>query len=552
MSTRVGSIHYELGLDTSRFERASSTIDGKVGAIVKSLGLAFAALTGAAVVFATKSAADYEQSRIALETMLGSADKAKTMLQDLSDFATRTPFDLPQVVEGAKSLLAYGIAAEEILPDFEALGNIAAGVGKDKLPFLTLAFGQTATKGKLFGQEIRQFTEAGVPLVNELAKSLGKTGEEVIAMSEKGEISFAEVRKAIRGMSGEGGRFFNLMERQSGTFSGRISNIKDQFGRLARDLIGINEQGDIKQGGVFYHLSNGAAALLNALYLVKPTLDSFFQTVVNLASMFWNFFGPSIMALVNAFRDNLLPSIMNLWNALQPGFMEVVKVIAIVLGATLVAALWLVINTLNVVIQVISTVVNVISNLIKWVGNLVGASINAAKAIIGAFVNMGGAVAHAIGSVVGAIRNGIGAALSAIWNFYGRFVDAGWGLITAFANGIKNAFGRAVDAVKNGMKKVREYLPFSDAKKGPLSDLTLSGQRFAETFAQGIYKGSGAIAEAASSSLALTGMPQTAQTPNVSTSIFGNINIGSEVDSDRFMRRLTRNQELARMGGTAV
>lgn len=243
----------------------SSNIDGvanNIKAGVRKASLAFAVATTAAVTFAVKSASDFEQSRVAFDTMLGSAEKGKKIMKDLSDFARKTPFELPEVVEGAKKLLAYGISAENVMKDIKTLGDISAGVGREKLPFLTLAFGQVATKGKLAGQEIRQFTEAGVPLVEELAKSLGKTKEQIVEMSAAGEIRFEDVRKALEGMTGEGGKFFKLMEKQSRTFGGVVSNIKDNIGRLARSIVGISESGDIKEGSIFARLSEAGQKLL--------------------------------------------------------------------------------------------------------------------------------------------------------------------------------------------------------------------------------------------------------------------------------------------------
>jgi tape measure domain-containing protein len=263
----------------------------------------------AAATFAVKSAADFQQASIAFETMLGSAEASKKMLKDLSDFSLRTPFELPQVVDGAKKLLAYGITAENILPDFEALGNIAAGVGRDKLPFLTLAFGQVATKGKLAGQEIRQFTEAGVPLVQELAKSMRKTTVEIQAMSENGEISFDDVRKSIKGMSGEGGKFFKLMEKQSKSFSGVVSNIRDSIGRLARSAVGISDTGEIREGSIFAQLQTAATNLFNYLNTnrdkIEVSLKQGLDWIVNVG----------IPAAIQLFKD-LWPTIKAVGNIL--------------------------------------------------------------------------------------------------------------------------------------------------------------------------------------------------------------------------------------------
>jgi len=187
--------------------------------------------------YAVKSAADMEQWRIAFETMLGSADKANKLLTDIKSFAAKTPFNVTELVEGAKRLLAYNIEAEKILPTLNALGNISAGVGKDKLPQLILALGQVRAAGKLTGAELRQFTEAGVPLLELLAKQAGVSAADIKQAMEDGAApSFAEVEKAIFSASEEGGKFHNLMQKQSETTAGKFSNLQDKFQETARSI----------------------------------------------------------------------------------------------------------------------------------------------------------------------------------------------------------------------------------------------------------------------------------------------------------------------------
>ncbi len=204
----------------------------------KSMGLAMAgagAAVGALGLAMLKGADRYEQSKIAFETMLGSAEAAQKLLTDLTDFAKRTPFELAGLEQTTKKLLAYGITQEEILADLESLGNIAAGVGMDKLPQLTLAFGQVKAATRLTGMELRQFTEAGVPLLDELAKQMGKPVKAIQKLVTEGAIGFDRVRAAMRSLSGEGGRFANLMEKQAGTLSGKWSNLADTWDIFLRN-----------------------------------------------------------------------------------------------------------------------------------------------------------------------------------------------------------------------------------------------------------------------------------------------------------------------------
>lgn len=175
------------------------------------------------------AAADTEETMIAFETMLGSADKAKSFYEDFVNFASRTPFELKGLEDSSKQLLAYGFEQDEILPNLKALGDIASGVGMDKLPNLTLAFGQVKAATKLTGMELRQFTEAGVPLLDELAKQMGVSAGEVQEMVSAGQIGFPQVQQALQALTQDGGRFNNLMDKQADSLNGMISNLKDAW-----------------------------------------------------------------------------------------------------------------------------------------------------------------------------------------------------------------------------------------------------------------------------------------------------------------------------------
>lgn len=203
---------------------------------IKSVGaigaVAFAGLTAATIGF-VKAGADFEQTTIAFETMLGSASEAKNLLKDLAEFSARTPFELTQLQTASKSLLAYGIESKKLIPTLQTLGNIAAGVGMDKLPQLILAFGQVKAATKLTGNELRQFTEAGVPVLEALAKHFGKTTAEVQAMVSEGAVGFADMEAALNSLTAEGGKFFNLMDKQSQSLGGLWSTIKDNVNLTA-------------------------------------------------------------------------------------------------------------------------------------------------------------------------------------------------------------------------------------------------------------------------------------------------------------------------------
>ena len=224
---------------SSTLDKATSQF-GTFGATASKLAVGALAATATAIaavgIASVKLAGDFEQTQVAFTTMLGSAEAAEGMLKDLADFAVKTPFTITGVEEQAKKLLAYGIASEDVLTDLKALGDIAAGVGTEKLPQLTLAFGQVSAAGKLRGQEVRQFTEAGVPILEELSRHLGVATTEIQDMVSAGEVGFEDVRAALMNLTSEGGRFENLMAKQALTFEGMISNLQDTLTLFGRDI----------------------------------------------------------------------------------------------------------------------------------------------------------------------------------------------------------------------------------------------------------------------------------------------------------------------------
>lgn len=192
------------------------------------LGAAVAAVGGLGYA-ALKSAGDMEQTRIAFTTMLGSGEKAQAFMDQLVSFAKRTPFTLTGLQDASKQLMAYGIEQEKVIPNLTSLGNIAAGVGMDKLPNLIMAFGQVKAATHLTGMELRQFTEAGVPLLDILSRQFGVSVEEIQKMVSAGTIGFSDVEKALVSLSGEGGRFNDLMDKQSQSLGGMVSNLQDAW-----------------------------------------------------------------------------------------------------------------------------------------------------------------------------------------------------------------------------------------------------------------------------------------------------------------------------------
>ena len=183
---------------------------------------------------------EFQKLEVAFTTMLGSTEKADALMQQLVRTAATTPFDLQGVANGAKSLLAYGVAAEDVNKTLVRLGDIAAGLSIP-LGDLVYLYGTTMAQGRLYTADLNQFTGRGIPMIGELAKQFGVAESEVKSLVEAGKVGFPEVQKVIESLTNEGGKFGGLMEAQSKTIAGQISNIEDSISQMFNNIGKANE-----------------------------------------------------------------------------------------------------------------------------------------------------------------------------------------------------------------------------------------------------------------------------------------------------------------------
>lgn len=185
----------------------------------------------------------FQQLEASFTTLLGNADKTKSLMAEITDFAAKTPFDLQGVADGARQLLAYGVQANEVTDTLRRLGDIAAGLSIP-LNDIVYLYGTTLTQGRMFTQDLRQFTGRGIPMVEELAKQFGVTKDKVGELVTAGKVGSAQMVAAIKDMTDEGGKFGGLMEAQSATITGKISNIEDTIHSMFNE-IGKSTEGPI-------------------------------------------------------------------------------------------------------------------------------------------------------------------------------------------------------------------------------------------------------------------------------------------------------------------
>lgn len=205
-------------------------------------GLGFEQLTSS--IFNTRS--QFQQLEISFNTMLGSADKSKQLMDELIQTAAHTPFDMSSITSGAKQLLAYGTEAKDVNKTLVQLGDIASGLNIP-LGELVYLYGTTVSQGRMFTMDLRQFMGRGVPLAEELGKILHQNTTEVQESVSKGKVTSDIFKEAIANMTQAGGRFGGLMEQQSKTFEGQWSNIGDSIQQMFNE-IGKKSEGVFSSG----------------------------------------------------------------------------------------------------------------------------------------------------------------------------------------------------------------------------------------------------------------------------------------------------------------
>jgi tape measure protein len=400
----VSNTSKNIGNNLDNSESHASNILGNIMGKVRAAAFATASAIGAAGIasatFGIKSAADFEQTRIGLENMLGSADKARSLLSDISDFAAETPFEFPELAQATRQLVAFGFTGEDAFKTMKQLGDVSAAVGA---PINDLAYlmGTLRTQGRAFTVDIRQFAQRGVPIYEYLAKVLGKSETAISEMIETGKIGFPEVEKAFVAMTGEGGKFYKTMDKQSESLSGQFSTLKDNLGQTLRELVGISKTGDVVKGSLFDKIRTGIGQVNDDLPALstnfQKTITSFLPTLkqwaVNTAEVgkqIAQYLGPKLVAVGITLRDDVLPAVVKFVKAFGPAA-----------GVGLVAILGLAVDALNGLLFVLTPVINFLSENTPVVWAMVAAFVAIKTALL-------------IDAAVSTFKTGLAAAMAAI------------------------------------------------------------------------------------------------------------------------------------------
>lgn len=391
--------------DLSSLEKSTSGISSKLSKGLSSIGnVATKAGTALTVGLTTplialgtagvKYNAQMEDFEANLTTLLGNADKAKDMLNDLKEMANTTPFETSDLLEATQMMLGFGLAADKTQGYLQTLGDISMG-NSEKLMSLTRAFSQIGAAGKATMEDINQMIDAGFNPLQIMSETTGKSMADLRDEVSAGEISFEDIAEAMQIATSEGGRYYNAMEKASQTMNGKLSTamdaLKTALGELTQSLLPIVTK-------VVEKITEWANAFAN---LDKGTQE----TILKIAGLLV-VAGPilSIVGKISSGISTLIPLVSKIGKAFTSGG-SAVKLLS--------SAFKLLTNPVTIVIAIIGAVIGVIIYL--W---------NTNEDFRNAIINAWNSICNFFKSIPGFFQG--------IWESIKNFFINGWNSIVSF------------------------------------------------------------------------------------------------------------------------
>lgn len=318
----------------SAFAGAQNVAEGFGGRLMGALGaltplaVGMAGLVGVtsalgAVSKSIQLSAQFEQIKVALTTMLGSANAANAVFDDLKKFAASTPFEFPELASTAKQLIAFGVSTADLIPTMTKLGDVAAGVGAT-IGDIAAIYGKIKSLGKAGTEQLNQLAERGIPIWSVLAKVLNTDVAGVRKLSEEGKISADDINAAFTQMTGKGGAFAGMMQKQSQTLAGLWSTLQDS---VTVALAGIGDSLVQK-----LDLKSWVAKTTGWLTTAGNWIVSWVGTLIDLAGAFWQWLSPilqtvwaGIVGVWDSIVASVSPIVETLWTIVVDRFWETVQ-----------------------------------------------------------------------------------------------------------------------------------------------------------------------------------------------------------------------------------
>lgn len=461
----VGEVRYKATLSTDEMDsdigkaegKLSSlkSVFGKIGSVgvtaIKGIGTAFVGLTaaaGAGVAAVAKMGIEYnaqmQSYQTAFTTMLGDAEKAQALTDNLKTLAAKTPLAMTDLADASQILLAFGSSAEELPDQLKRLGDVAQGDAQ-ALGTMATAFGRVQSNGYASLEEINMMIDQGFNPLQIIADKTGESMAEVRERVSAGKVSFEELSDALQTATNEGGQFYNAMENQSKTFEGQMSTLKDNVSALAGSLTsdlfsGLAENtlpmvnGWVEElltaaetEGISGAVETAGSILTEAISAIVDAAPQFVETATSLVESFLG----AIRDAAPAVTDGAIETI----TTLITGFVNMVPDLIATAGdliSGLISGLAdhsdeLVQSAVDLVANLIVGLITSIPDIIVAVGKLIASLVESIFSTD--WIQVGK-------DIISGLINGLGSMLGALW-------DAAKNIASSLLNGIKGFFGIA-------------------------------------------------------------------------------------------------------------
>ena len=533
-----GSLKFDTEISEKGFNngitKLGSLTKGGLSVLTGAIGSVTAAL-GAGAVAGVKYNASIETYQTSFEVMTGSAEKAAEVIDRLKKVGAETPFELSDLADTTQLLMNYGLTADEAMDKMMMLGDISQG-SADKMSRIAMAYGQMSSAGKVQLEDVKQMIEAGFNPLQEISESTGESMSSLYDRISKGTISVDEITASMERATSEGGKYYQSMEKQSQTFDGMISTLKDNAQQLLGDVVqpisdsmvstllpaaidSINQMANAFQTqGVDGLIQAGSQVLLNLLTGIAQALPNMITTAVQVIQAFITSLNTNLPQMLSAGGQilitlaqgiiSLLPSlgqlalniILNLANAISANAPQMIPKAAEVLlnfAQGIISNLPKIVDAgINILISLAMGVANALPQLIEKVPKLINefcAKIDSLlpkllAAGIGVIVTLGMGIIQSIPTIIANAGEIVKAILNVITHL--NLFSTGANIIKGLGSGIKSLFGSIGSIIKSLITKIKN--PFN-------IDWSSIGKNIVNGIANGIRNFAGSIVSAAKS-----------------------------------------------------
>ncbi len=495
IDTEIKKTESKLGGLDPPIKKTSSKFSGlgKVGVTaLKGIGTAFVGLAsaaGAGIAAVAKMGIEYnaqmQSYQTAFTTMLGSAEKAQKLTDDLKEMAAQTPLAMTDLADASQILLAFGSSAEELPDQLKRLGDVAQGDAQ-ALGTMATAFGRVQSNGYASLEEINMMIDQGFNPLNIIAEQTGETMAEVRDRVSEGGVSFEELSNALQIATDEGGQFFNAMQNQSETFEGQMSTLQDNLsalaGALTENLFGSLAENTLPQVNAWVdELMNAAetGGVQGAIEASGSILTEMITSLLNGAPQVIETATSLVQSFLGSIRDSgpeIMDGAINVILTLISGFIECLPDLIDTAGTLIGSFLSGIGNHAPQILEMgLRLIIALVEGLIRGIPQIISGAWDLITSLAGVFQEIDW---PSLGkSIVDGIINGLLSMGGALW-------DAAKNLANKALNGIKNFFGihspstRARDEVgkpvAEGVAEGMEEAPGIDEASQELSRRALS------------------------------------------------------------------------------